>query len=234
MLNGPAVEIRGNGRGPACADLALFGQACEAAATNPGIASAAEHRPAISDRDEAAFRGSALARETYDRFGVSHKVVDKSQITEFEPGLTGEFHRDLWPDGSLSVEGSGAVNKTYARLFADRSGELIQTEAVALEAQADKRWQLTTSYSWVTGDEVYGGDWRLRVWLESREQPFVLAVARNEPLWWQGSEYASAQAIAQALSPRSWKRLSAGPGAKGEPVRLGTRAAMAAAIDPEE
>lgn len=38
----------------------------------------------------------------------------------------------------------------------------------------------------VTGDEVYGGDRDLRLWLESREQAFVLAVAKNEPLWWQG------------------------------------------------
>ena len=70
--------------------------------------------------------------------------------------------------------------------------------------------------SWVTGDAVYGGDRCLRVWLESRDQPFVLAVARNEPLWWQGPQHASAEQIAQALSPRAWKRLSAGPGAKGE------------------
>jgi len=70
--------------------------------------------------------------------------------------------------------------------------------------------------AWVTGDEVYGGDRRLRVWLESREQPFVLAVARNEPLWWQGPQHVSAEKIAQALRAQSWKRLSAGPGAKGE------------------
>lgn len=37
--------------------------------------------------------------------------------------------------------------------------------------------------NWVTGDEVYGGDRDLRLWLESRAQPFVLAVAKNEPLW---------------------------------------------------
>lgn len=36
---------------------------------------------------------------------------------------------------------------------------------------------------WITGDEVYGRDRHLRGWLESREQSFVLAVARNEPLW---------------------------------------------------
>ncbi len=35
---------------------------------------------------------------------------------------------------------------------------------------------------WVTGDEVYGGDRHLRLWLESRDQSFVLAVAKNEPL----------------------------------------------------
>jgi len=69
---------------------------------------------------------------------------------------------------------------------------------------------------WVTGDEVYGGDRRLRVWLESREQPFVLAVARDEPLWWQGPKHIKAEVIAQALAPQAVKRLSAGPGAKGE------------------
>lgn len=69
---------------------------------------------------------------------------------------------------------------------------------------------------WVTGDAVYGGDRRLRAWLESREQAFVLAVAKSERLWWQGPSYASAEAIAQAQSARAYKRLSAGCGAKGE------------------
>ena len=35
---------------------------------------------------------------------------------------------------------------------------------------------------WVTGDEVYGGDRRLRLWLEERQMPHVLAVKRTEPL----------------------------------------------------
>ena len=34
---------------------------------------------------------------------------------------------------------------------------------------------------WVTGDEVYS-DRHLRLWLESRGQSFVLAIAKNEPL----------------------------------------------------
>lgn len=39
--------------------------------------------------------------------------------------------------------------------------------------------------SWVTADCVYGGDRRLRRWLEENQQPFVLAVPCNEPLWCQ-------------------------------------------------
>ncbi|MCG1043654.1 IS701 family transposase, partial [Mycetohabitans sp. B8] len=69
---------------------------------------------------------------------------------------------------------------------------------------------------WVTGDEVYGGDRRLRLWLESRKQPFVMAVAKSEPLWWQGPTYVRAQRIAQSVPARAWQRLSAGAGAKGK------------------
>jgi SRSO17 transposase len=70
--------------------------------------------------------------------------------------------------------------------------------------------------AWVTGDEVYGGDRHLRLWLESREQSFVLAVAKNEPLWWQEPTYVRADKIAESLPTTAWRRLSAGAGAKGE------------------
>ena len=38
-------------------------------------------------------------------------------------------------------------------------------------------------FGWVTGDEVYGNDRRLRQWLERRDVPHVLAVRSNEKLW---------------------------------------------------
>jgi SRSO17 transposase len=38
-------------------------------------------------------------------------------------------------------------------------------------------------YTWVLGDEIYGSDRRLRMFLEQRETPFVLAVRGNEKLW---------------------------------------------------
>jgi SRSO17 transposase len=70
--------------------------------------------------------------------------------------------------------------------------------------------------AWVTGDEAYGRDRALRGWLESRQQAFVLAVAKDEPLWWQGFQTLRADHIAAALPAQAWQRLSAGTGTKGE------------------
>lgn len=69
---------------------------------------------------------------------------------------------------------------------------------------------------WVTGDEVYGGDRRLRVWLEERAQPHVLAVKSTEPLWTRTTcQQIAAKTLAAAVPPPEWQRLSAGDGAKG-------------------
>jgi SRSO17 transposase len=70
--------------------------------------------------------------------------------------------------------------------------------------------------AWVTGDTVYGGDRSLRVWLESRGLAHVMAVACDEPLWWQAPSCARADEIAQAQPSAAWKRLSAGTGTKGQ------------------
>jgi SRSO17 transposase len=72
--------------------------------------------------------------------------------------------------------------------------------------------------AWVTGDAVYGGDRRLRIWLEEREQPFVLEVACREPLWARttaGPAQVRADEIAASVPAKAWERLSAGWGAKG-------------------
>jgi SRSO17 transposase len=74
-------------------------------------------------------------------------------------------------------------------------------------------------FAWVMGDEVYGSDRRLRMFLEAHEQPFVLAVRSNEKLWSvlnnRLGQHAAA-ALASALPAAAWQCLSAGAGAKGE------------------
>lgn len=69
--------------------------------------------------------------------------------------------------------------------------------------------------AWVTGDAVYGGDRRLRLWLEARQQPFVLAVAGNEPVWFAGPQTHRVAALAEALPETAWQRHAVGTGSKG-------------------
>src|SRR5213078_1958274 len=72
---------------------------------------------------------------------------------------------------------------------------------------------------WVLGDEVYGADRRLRTMLEERGKPYVLTVRGNDRLAADldgGVGRHEAAALARALPPRAWRRLSAGAGTKGE------------------
>jgi SRSO17 transposase len=74
---------------------------------------------------------------------------------------------------------------------------------------------------WVTGDEVYGGDARLRAWLEEHDLAYVLAVKATQPLWAHGEHgpaEAPARELVAGLPTRAWQRLSAGDGAKGPRV----------------
>ena len=73
--------------------------------------------------------------------------------------------------------------------------------------------------AWVLGDEIYGSDRRLRMDLERREQPFVLAIRSNEKLWAVLNKRLgqhAASRLAASLPARAWRRLSAGAGSKGD------------------
>ncbi len=72
--------------------------------------------------------------------------------------------------------------------------------------------------AWVTADTIYGGDRRLRMFLEQSARPFVLVVKRSEPLWAdtnRGPGQVRADVLAERARAGDWKRLSAGEGAKG-------------------
>jgi len=85
---------------------------------------------------------------------------------------------------------------------------------------------------WVTGDEVYGGDSRLRRWLEERQVPHVLAVKRSESLWSLRMRQERAFKLAAQVPAGAWRRLSAGRGAKGERVYAWARVAIRPLREP--
>jgi len=68
---------------------------------------------------------------------------------------------------------------------------------------------------WVAGDEVYGNAPKLRAHLVERGIGYVLAVAKDHRIT-TGTGTHKAEQLAARLAKRSWRRLSAGPGAKGQ------------------
>ena len=100
----------------------------------------------------------------------------------------------------------------------------FRTKPQLARAMLERALEAQVPAAWVTGDEVYGGDRRLRVWLEERELAHVLAIKRTEPLWstttWREVPAAT---LAAEVAADQWARLSAGDGAKGPRVYDWTR-----------
>jgi SRSO17 transposase len=89
------------------------------------------------------------------------------------------------------------------------------------QAMLERALEAGIPVSWVTGDEVYSS---LRVWLESREVPHVLAIKSNESLWADpGLVQVRAEVLAAEAPAEAWTRLSAGDGAKGPRIYDWTR-----------
>ena len=59
----------------------------------------------------------------------------------------------------------------------------FQTKPQLARVMLERALEAGVPASWVTGDEVYGSDRNLRVWLEEQGLSHVLAIKSTEPLW---------------------------------------------------
>lgn len=78
----------------------------------------------------------------------------------------------------------------------------------------ERAMQAGVSCQWVTGDEVYGNDRRLRVWLEEQELFHVLAVGSSQYVW-IGWQQVRIKSLLKQIPDDAWQVVSAGDGAKG-------------------
>src|SRR4051794_41131042 len=93
------------------------------------------------------------------------------------------------------------------------------TEPAIARAMLARALDAGVPCGWGLGDEVYGADRRVRAMLEERGKPYLLTVRGNDALEAGldgGVGRHEAAALARALPPRAWRRLSAGAGTKGE------------------
>jgi SRSO17 transposase len=105
----------------------------------------------------------------------------------------------------------------------------FHTKPQLAQAMLERAVEAGVPAGWVTADEVYGGDTRLRAFLEQRDLAYVLAVKATQPLWahaGQGPAEVPARELVARLPARAWRRLSAGDGAKGPRVYDWARVAL--------
>lgn len=118
-----------------------------------------------------------------------------------------------WAQDEERREGAGVPGRVGMRTKPELAREMLRR---ALEAGAKA--------SWVVADSVYGDTRRLvGMFLEEREQPYVLAVS-GKAYMWAGFRQHRVSSVLEALRHRDpaleetgggWRRISAGEGSKG-------------------
>ena len=97
----------------------------------------------------------------------------------------------------------------------------FRTKPQLAQGMLERAVESGVPFGWVTGDEVYGSDRNLRLWLEQKDIPHVLAIKSNERLWAltdKGPRQVRADRLASQVEAVGWVRCSAGDGAKGPRV----------------
>jgi SRSO17 transposase len=111
------------------------------------------------------------------------------------------------PRGRALVDRELYLPKEWATDF-DRRAEAHVPDQVNFQTKPQLAQQLLeralegqVPAGWVTADEVYGGDARLRAWLEEHDLAYVLAVKATQPVWAAG-EQGPAEVAARQLVAR--------------------------------
>ena len=97
----------------------------------------------------------------------------------------------------------------------------FQTKPRLAQRMLERALESGVPFGWVAGDEVYGNDRNLRLWLEREGIAHVVAIKSNEKLWaWtdKGPGQVRADRLASQVEEVGWIRCSAGDGAKGPRV----------------
>ena len=97
----------------------------------------------------------------------------------------------------------------------------FQTKPRLAQRMLERALESGVPFGWVAGDEVYGNDRNLRLWLEREGIAHVLAIKSNEKLWARtdkGPGQVRADRLASQVEEVGWIRCSAGDGAKGPRV----------------
>jgi hypothetical protein len=110
-------------------------------------------------------------------------------------------------DRDLSLPKSWTDDRVRCRAASVPDEVAFQTKPQLGQAMLERALAAGVPFRWVTGDTVYGGDRRLRGWLEEHAIRHVMAVKGTEPVWTltdRGPGQVAAQDLIAAVEPAQW------------------------------
>jgi SRSO17 transposase len=141
--------------------------------------------------------------------------IENSQVTTFLGYASGKGRALI--DRELYLPRSWADDRARCTAAGVPADVQFATKISQARRMLTRAYQAGVPAAWVTADEFYGNHRGLRRDLQARRLGYVLGVARNHRLTLATGLTVTAQHIADRHLPRrSWNRLSAGKGHKGE------------------
>ena len=143
--------------------------------------------------------------------------VDNCQMGVFLAYASSKGHALI--DRALYLPEAWCVDAERRAEAAIPEDVVFATKPVLARQMIERALDAGVPCAWVSGDEVYGSDHRLRAALERRKQAYVLMVRSNEEFWAvceKKTGWYTAAALAEARPASAWRCLSAGAGTKGE------------------
>jgi SRSO17 transposase len=122
-------------------------------------------------------------------------------------------------DRDLYLPKSWTDDRTRCRAAGVPDEVAFKTKPQLGQAMLERALATGVPFGWVTGDTVYGGDRRLRMWLEEHAVRHVMAVKCTEPVWTlteHGPGQVAAQDLIAQVPAEQWLRINAGDGSKGK------------------
>src|ERR687897_978868 len=122
-------------------------------------------------------------------------------------------------DRDLYLPKSWTDDRTRCRATGIPDEVGFQTKPQLGQVMLERALAAGVPFGWVTGDTVYGGDRRLRVWLEEHAIRHVMAVKCTQPpliMTRRGPRAVAAQDLIAQVPAEQWLRINAGDGSKGK------------------
>ena len=139
--------------------------------------------------------------------------VENCQVGVFAAYVTPDGGRALI-DRELYLPAKWTDDRDRCRDAGIGGGVAFSTKPELARKMAERAVEAGIPFSWVAGDEVYGGNPKLRSWLEEQGIGYVMAVACNNlvPMAAGGMR---ADDTAALVPKDGWQRLSCADGSKG-------------------